>query len=74
MARSRSNLGRFTELIKARGPWRTAEAVEFATAEYVDWFNHRRRYQHCGDIPRVEREELYYAHYQAQPTAELSHQ
>ena len=31
-----------TELIKPRGPWRTADAVEYATAEWVDWFNHRR--------------------------------
>lgn len=63
-----------TELIKARGPWRTADAVEFATAEYVDWFNHRRIYQHCGDMPPVECEELYYAHHEAQQIAELSHQ
>lgn len=30
-----------TELIKARGPWRTVEQVEYATAEWVEWFNHR---------------------------------
>lgn len=63
-----------TELIKPRGPWRTADAVEFATAEYVDWFNHRRLYEYCGDIPPAEREALHYAHHHAQPTAELSHQ
>lgn len=40
-----------TELIKPRGPWRTAEQVEIATLEYVDWFNHRRLYEACGDIP-----------------------
>ena len=40
-----------TELIKPRGPWRTLDAVEYATAEWVDWFNHRRLYQYCGDIP-----------------------
>lgn len=39
-----------TELIKPRGPWRTVEHVEIATAEWVDWFNHRRLYEHCGDI------------------------
>jgi len=33
-----------TELIKPRGPWRTLDAVEIATAEWVDWFNHRRLY------------------------------
>ena len=41
-----------TELIRPRGPWRTADAVEYATAEWVDWFNHRRLYEYCGDIPR----------------------
>lgn len=41
-----------TELIKARGPWRTLDAVEIATAEWVDWFNHRRLYEYCGDIPQ----------------------
>ncbi|WP_157126515.1 IS3 family transposase, partial [Nocardia mikamii] len=40
-----------TELIKPRGPWRSVDHVEFATAEWVDWFNHRRLYRYCGDIP-----------------------
>ena len=31
-----------TEVIRRRGPWRWLEAVEFATLEWVDWFNHRR--------------------------------
>ena len=31
-----------TELIKPRGPWRTAEQVEIAALEYIDWFNNRR--------------------------------
>jgi len=30
------------EVIHRRGPWRNFEAVEFATLECVDWFNHRR--------------------------------
>jgi hypothetical protein len=38
-----------TELIKPRGPWRTVEQVEIATLEYVDWFNHRRLFEACGD-------------------------
>ena len=49
-----------TELIKPRGPWRTAEQVELATLEYVDWFNHRRLYEACGDIPPAELEAAYY--------------
>jgi putative transposase len=31
-----------TELIKPRGPWRTAEQVEIATLHYIDWFNRQR--------------------------------
>jgi putative transposase len=49
-----------TELINPRGPWRSAEQVEIATLEYVDWFNHRRLYEACGDIPPVELETAYY--------------
>ena len=50
-----------TELIKPRKPWRTIEEVELATAEWVDWFNHRRLYEYCGDIPPVDLEAAYYA-------------
>jgi putative transposase len=50
-----------TELIKPRKPWRTIEEVELATAVWVDWFNRRRVYQYCGDIPPVELETAYYA-------------
>ncbi len=49
-----------TELIKPRGPWRTAEQAEIATLEYADWFNHRRLFQTCGDIPPAELEEHHY--------------
>jgi putative transposase len=50
-----------TELIKPRKPWRTIEEVELATAEWVDWFNHRRLYEYCGDVPPVELEAAYYS-------------
>jgi putative transposase len=63
-----------TELIKRGKPWRTVEEVELATAEWIDWFNHRRLYEHCGDIPPVELETAHYAQQPAQPTAALSHQ
>jgi putative transposase len=49
-----------TELIKPRGPWRTCEQVEIATLHYVDWFNHRRLFEACGDIPPAELETAYY--------------
>lgn len=55
-----------TELIKPHGPWRTVDEVEIATAEWVEWFNHRRLYEYCGDIPPVELEAAYYAHHQPQ--------
>ena len=49
-----------TELIKRRGPWKGLDHVEYATAEWVDWYNHRRLYQYCGDIPPAEAENNYY--------------
>jgi putative transposase len=49
-----------TELIKPRGLWRTAGQVELATLGYVDWLNHRRLYEACGDIPPAELEAAYY--------------
>jgi putative transposase len=39
------------EVIHRRGPWRSAEAVEFATLEWVDWFNNRRIFGPIGNIP-----------------------
>jgi putative transposase len=48
-----------TELIKPRKPWRTIEEVELATAEWVDWFNHRRLHEYCGNIPPVDLETAY---------------
>ena len=49
------------EVIHRRGPWRNFEAVEFATLEWVDWFNHRRLLEPIGNIPPAEAEERYYA-------------
>lgn len=49
-----------TEVIHRRGPWRHAEAVEFATLEWVDWFNNRRLLEPIGNIPPAEYEEVYY--------------
>ena len=49
------------EVIHRRGPWRNFEAVEYATLEWVDWFNHRRLLEPIGNIPPAEAEELYYA-------------
>ena len=49
-----------TEVIHPRGPWRTVDEVEYATLEWVDWFNHRRLLQSIGDIPPAELEQSYY--------------
>ena len=49
-----------TELIRQRGPWRTIDDVEYATLEWVDWFNHRRLFQPIGDVPPSEFEMAYY--------------
>jgi len=49
-----------TEVIRRRGPWRDIEAVEFATLEWVHWFNHRRLFEPIGHIPPAEREAAYY--------------
>jgi len=50
------------ELIHRRGPWRSLEAVEYATLEWVDWFNNRRLLEPIGNIPPTEAEVRYYAH------------
>jgi putative transposase len=48
-------------VIHRRGPWRNAEAVEFATLEWVDWFNNRRLLEPIGNIPPAEAEARYCA-------------
>lgn len=48
------------EVIHRRGPWRNFEAVEFATLEWVDWFNNRRLLESIGNIPPAEAEQQYY--------------
>jgi transposase InsO family protein len=53
------------EVIHRRGPWRNVEAVEFATLEWVDWFNNRRLLEPIGDIPPAEFEQMYYQQQQS---------
>jgi transposase InsO family protein len=50
-----------TEVIHRRGPWRSLETVEFATLEWVDWFNHRRLLEPIGNVTPAEAEARYYA-------------
>ncbi len=49
-----------TELIRQRGPWKDRDQVEYATLEYVDWFNHRRLLEPIGHIPPAEKEANYH--------------
>ena len=60
-ALAESVIGLFkTEVIQRKGPWRHAEAVEFATLRWVDWFNNRRLLEPIGYVPPAEFEALYY--------------
>jgi putative transposase len=49
-----------TELIRRRGPWKGLDEVEYATLEWVDWFNHRRLLEPIGHIPPAEFEAAYH--------------
>jgi putative transposase len=49
-----------TELIHRRGPWKTREAVEIATLEWVAWYNNHRLMGPLGYIPPAEAEANYY--------------
>ena len=61
-ALAESIIGLFkTEVIRLKGPWRHLEAVEFATLDWVDWFNHRRLLEPLGDMPPAEYETRYHA-------------
>jgi transposase InsO family protein len=59
-ALAESVIGLFkTEVIRRLGPWRHLEAVEFATLDWVDWFNHRRLLEPIGYVPPAEYEQRY---------------
>lgn len=60
-ALAESIIGLFkTEVIHPRGPWKAIDPVEYATLEWVDWFNHRRLLGPIGDVPPAEFEQAYY--------------
>ena len=54
------------EVIHRRSSWKTIEAVELATLEWVDWFNNRRLLEPIGHIPPAEAEANYYAALESQ--------
>ena len=49
-----------TEVIRRKGPWKTIDDVEYATLEWVDWFNNRRLLEPIGYIPPAEYETNYW--------------
>jgi putative transposase len=60
-----------TELIHKRAPWKTREAVELATLEWVSWFNHHRLLEPIGYIPPAEAEANYFRQLSEQSVAEV---
>jgi putative transposase len=71
-ALAESVIGLFkTEVIWRRGPWRTLEDVEFATLEWVDWFNTRRPLEPIGYVPPAKYEAAYHVQ-ESKPPAELA--
>lgn len=57
------------EVIHQQGPWRSLEPVELATAEWVDWWNHRRLHSAIGNRPPAEYEALYHQQHEATQAA-----
>ena len=60
-----------TEVITRGGPWKTRDQVEYAVAEWVDWYNHRRLHSYCGDMPPAELEAHHYS--QTRPLTGAGH-
>ena len=58
-----------TELIRKRGPWRSFEQLELATARWVEWYNQRRLHSSIGDVPPAEFESTYYREHTASAVA-----
>lgn len=50
-----------TEKIKKEYPWKTIQEVEYATMEWVNWYNNKRLLESIGYIPPVEYERMYYS-------------
>jgi transposase InsO family protein len=69
-ALAESIIGLFkAEVIRRRGPWRGIDPVEYATLEWVDWFNNRRLLEPIGYVPPAEYEAAYYRSQQSQAKA-----
>jgi putative transposase len=62
-----------TELIRRRGPWKGIDDLEYATLEWVDWFNHRRLLEPIGYVPPAEFEAAYQRQEDPSYPARLKH-
>jgi putative transposase len=62
-----------TELIRRRGPWKGLDDLEYATLEWVDWFNHRRLLEPIGYVPPAEFEAAYQRQEDPSYPARLKH-
>ena len=60
-----------TELIRHADPWRGLDDVEYATLEYVDWFNHRRLHTELRMVPPAEYEAAHHVDYHHAPPTTL---
>lgn len=58
--------------MRNKGPWKSIDDLEIATAEYIDWFNHRRLHGEIGLIPPAELEADHYRHNSAPTTVGAS--
>jgi putative transposase len=62
-----------TELVRRRGPWRGLDDLEYATLEWVDWFNHRRLLEPIGHVPPAEFEAAFHREEGPSRTARPKH-
>lgn len=61
-------IGLYTiDLISQRGPWKNLDEVEYATLEWVDWFNNRRLFEPIGEVPRLNLKWRIVAGWKSQP-------
>lgn len=58
------------EVIHRKRSWKQPDEVEYATLEWVDWFNNRRLLEPIGDIPPIALEQAYY--YQQEESAKVA--
>jgi putative transposase len=62
-----------TELVRRGGPWKGIDDLEYATLEWVDWFNHRRLLEPIGHVPPAEFEAAYQRQEDPSYPARLKH-